>query len=69
MRRNLSSNTFVSCYRYRFYGYKLNFSPYGAFLYVSLQINGLVYIQYGQNMRSFCPPWMGRPQYLDQNNQ
>ena len=29
----------------------------------------LVYIQYGQKIFSFFPPWMGRPQYFDQNNQ
>ena len=31
-------------------------------------MKGLVYTQYGQNIRSFCPTWMGRPKYLDQKD-
>ena len=42
--------------------------PFGAFIYGDLQIKGLVY-QYGQHVCSFLPPWMVRPQYLDQKNQ
>ena len=41
----------------------------GDFLYGALQIKVLVYTQYGQNVCSFIPPYMSRPQYLDQNNQ
>ena len=42
------------------------FFPYDAFLYGDLLMKGLIYTQYGQNMRSFLLPWMGWPQYLDQ---
>ena len=42
---------------------------YGALIYGSVQMKVLVYTQYGKNICSFPPPWMGRPQYLDQNNQ
>ena len=40
---------------------------YGALIYGYLQMKDLLYTQYGQNIRSFCPPWMGQPQYSDQN--
>ena len=43
--------------------------PYGALIYVYLQRKGLVYTQNRQTVRSFCATCMGRPQYLDQNNQ
>ena len=42
---------------------------YGALLYGALHMKVLVYIQFGKNVCSFCPPWMGHPQYLDQKNQ
>ena len=41
----------------------------GALIYGVLQIRGLLYTQYGLITRYFWPLWMGRPQYLDQNNQ
>ena len=41
----------------------------GALTYEDLQMNGLVYTQSGQNIRSFFPPWMGWPECLDQYNQ
>ena len=40
-----------------------------TFLYGDLHMKGLVYTQCRQNIRSFCLPWVGWPQYLDQNNQ
>ena len=43
--------------------------PPGALIYGDFQMKVLIYTQYGQNIRSFCPPWMGWPQYLDHNNQ
>ena len=41
----------------------------GALIYGALQVKVLVYTQYGQIICSLYPPWMGRPQYFDQNNQ
>ena len=41
----------------------------GALLYCYLKRKGLVYTPYRQNILSFCPTWMVRPQYLDKNNQ
>ena len=41
----------------------------GALIYGALQMKSLVYIQYGKYLFSFCPPWMGRPEYFNQNNQ
>ena len=32
-------------------------------------MKGLLYTQYEKTIRSFLLPWMGRTQYLDQNNQ
>ena len=58
---------FVSSYRHRFRGYKLNIFPDGALIYEALQMKVLLYTQYGHIF--FPPPWMDRPQYYDQNNQ
>ena len=38
-------------------------------IYGDLQIKGLLYTQYGKYIRYFFSPWMGWPQYLEQNNQ
>ena len=38
-------------------------------MYGDLQMKGLLNTQYGKNICYFCQPWVGRPQYLDQNNQ
>ena len=40
-----------------------------ALLNGALQMKVLIYPQYGKYIHSFCPPWMGWPQYFDQNNQ
>ena len=48
---------------------KLTICTYGALQYGALHTKGLLYTQYGQNICYFPPPWMGRLQYFDQNNQ
>ena len=52
-----------------FCGYRLKYLSIWCLAIWSLHTRGLVYTQYGENIRSFCPPWMGWPQYLDQNHQ
>ena len=60
---------FVIWYRHRFRGNKLS-----SLSRRHLAIWGFLYEGPGiypiwTNLRSFCLPWMGRPKYLDQNNQ
>ena len=69
MRHNLSSNIFVGWYKHSFGGYKLNSLSIWCLDIWRLQMKRLVYIQYGQNIRSCCPQWMVWPLYLSQNDQ
>ena len=48
---------FVSWYINRFFGYKLNYlSRWCLDIWSFTDMKVLVYTQYGQNIRSFCPP-------------
>ena len=69
MRHNISSNIFLVGIDIAFVVTNLTLCQYGTLIYGALKMKVLVYIQHGQNICSFCPPWMGQHQYLDQNNQ
>ena len=68
--RSISAAIFFVCwYRNRFRGYKSNSLSRWCLDIWSFTDEKLGIYPIWKYLFSFCPPWMGRPEYFNQNNQ